>query len=105
MGCATNPCEVPALPSGFVQENSFLHIQRKHGQVNDTTSQCHLQSTSIDQINNLYAVRGLSVSEHAQHKTWGQQHVTRCEMDVCFSTLEYLALEHNKMFGTKKSSY
>ena len=70
---ATNPFEVPKL-SSLYKRNLFLNIQRKHGQVKDTTAQSHLLFTS----------RGLSVPVHVQHKTWGQQHVTRCEMDVCF---------------------
>ena len=71
----------PHCPIVLYKRNLFLHIQRKHGQVKDTTSQSHL--TSVDQSNGLYAVRknsrGLSVSVHVQCKTWGQQHVTRCE--------------------------
>ena len=82
----------PHCPLVLYKRNLFLHIQRKHGQVKDTTSQCHLQNTSVDQSKGLLTVRktsrGLSVPVHVQRKTWGQQHVMRCEMDVCFSTLE-----------------
>ena len=95
-------------PLVLYKRDLFLHIQRKCGQVKDRTSQSHLQSTLVDQSNSLYAVRkssrGLSVPVHVQHKTWGQQHVTRCEMDVCLSTLEYLVLEHNKLFAKKSPS-
>ena len=100
----------PHCPVVLYKRNLFLHIQRKHGQVKDTTSRSHLQSTPIDHSNGLYAVRktsrGFSAPESpclARCKTWGQQHVTRCEMDVCFCTLEYLALEHSRMFVAKKS--
>ena len=75
-------------PLVMYKRNLFLLIQRKHGQVKERTSQSYLQSTSVDQSNNLYAVRKtcrwLSVPVHVQSKTWVQQHVTRCEMDVCF---------------------
>ena len=43
---ATNPFEVPKL-SSLYKRNLFLNIQRKHGQVKDTTAQSHLQSTSV----------------------------------------------------------
>lgn len=69
------------------KRNLFLHIKRKHGQVKDITAQSHLQSTSIDKSNGLFAVwktsRGFSIPVHVQRKTWGQHQVTRCEMEDC----------------------
>ena len=60
----------PHCPLVLYKRNLFLHIQRKHGKVKDTTAQCHLQSTSVDQSNSLYTVRktsrGLSVPCVAQ---------------------------------------
>uniref|UniRef100_A0A667YZS3 HMG domain-containing protein n=1 Tax=Myripristis murdjan TaxID=586833 RepID=A0A667YZS3_9TELE len=77
----------PHCPVVLYKRNVFLHIQRKHGKAKDITAQCHLKSTSVDQSNGLYAVRktvrGFSVPVHMQRKTWGQQHVTRCEMEDC----------------------
>ena len=69
------------------KKNLFLHIKRKHGLPKDITAQSHLKSTSIDQSSGIYVVRktsrGFSVPVHVQRKTWGQQHVTRCEMEDC----------------------
>jgi len=61
------------------RRNLFLHIKRKHAQVKDITAQSHLQSTSVDKSNSIFAVqktsRGFSIPVHVQRKTWGQQQV------------------------------
>ncbi|XP_047434853.1 uncharacterized protein LOC125004356 isoform X2 [Mugil cephalus] len=69
------------------KRNLFLHVQRKHVKTKDITAQYHLQSTTVDQSNGLYAVRktyrGFNVPVHVQRKTLDQQNVTRCEMEDC----------------------
>ncbi len=56
----TTHVKCPHFPVVLYKRNLFLHIQRKHGQVKDITAQSHLQSTSVDQSNGLYAVRKTS---------------------------------------------
>lgn len=77
----------PHCPLVLYKKNLFLHVKRKHGQVKDITAQSHLKSTCDDQRNSLNAARnpsrGFSVPVNVQHRTWGQQHVTRLETEDC----------------------
>ncbi|KAM3605857.1 uncharacterized protein V6R79_006120 [Siganus canaliculatus] len=69
------------------QKNLSTHINRKHPQQKDITAESHLQSVCVDEARGLFAVQkdghGFSVPTHVQRKTWGKQHVTKCQLEDC----------------------
>lgn len=92
--CVTNLKSVWRPHCSVVLYNLLIHIQRKHARPKDITAASHLKSVCVDETRGLFAIPKGTHGFCVQRKTWGKQHVTKCELKDCRSGLSHSLCEH-----------